>query len=51
MWILVRWIRQNPADLDMQCFIKIYPGTAGQRVTETKIVNFIFEKKMFYFIE
>ena len=25
--ILIRWLRQNPADLDLHCFLKrIYPG-------------------------
>ena len=31
MWILIRWLRQKPADLDLQCFKKrIKPDSAGQ---------------------
>ena len=31
MWILIRWLRQKPADLDLQCFQKtINPGSVEQ---------------------
>ena len=31
MWILISWLRQKPADLDLQCFQKrINPGSAAQ---------------------
>ena len=40
MWILIRWLRQKPADLDLQCFQKrINEGSAGQGLTvELEIV-------------
>ena len=32
-WILIRWLRQKPADLDLQCFQKgIRSGSAGMSV-------------------
>ena len=38
MWILIRWLRQKPADLDLQCFkIKI-------RLTRVKVVKFSTRK-------
>ena len=33
VWILIRWLHQKPADLDLQCFKKnthIKPGSVGQ---------------------
>ena len=32
MWIMIRWLRQKPADLDLQCFKNknINPGLAGE---------------------
>ena len=32
VWILIRWFRLKPADLDLQCFSinSINPGSAGQ---------------------
>ena len=32
MWILIRWLRQEPADLDLQCFHIFLKttGSAGQ---------------------
>ena len=31
MWILIRWLRQKPVDLDLQCFQKrINLGSVGQ---------------------
>ena len=40
MWVLIRWLRQKPADLDLQCFQKrINEGLAGQGLTlELEIV-------------
>ena len=34
VWILIRWLLQKPADLDLQCFQKkkINPGWAGQGI-------------------
>ena len=33
VWILIRWLHQKPADLDLQCFQKrINHGSAGQSV-------------------
>ena len=30
MWILIRWLNQKQADLDLQCFQnRIYPASAG----------------------
>ena len=40
-WILIRWLRQKPADQDLQCFQKkrINEGSAGQGLTvELEIV-------------
>ena len=34
MWILISWLHQKPADLDLHCFQKeINPGPAGHGLT------------------
>ena len=53
MWILIRWLRQNPADADPQCFQKtINLGLALYRVknsTMEKIeINYGFRKANFF---
>ena len=40
VWILIRWLRQKPADLDLQCFQKrINPHSAGQGLIDMKFLT------------
>ena len=38
VWILIRWLRQKPADLDLQCFEKktINLGSVGQELIQVR---------------
>ena len=41
MWILIRWLHQKPADLDLQCFqIGINLGSAGQGLIKVLLAAF-----------
>ena len=41
-WILIRWLRQEPANLDLQCFHnRIYPGTAELQWLNTELTFFL----------
>ena len=47
VWILIRWLCQKPAELDLQCLYKmIYPSSAGQELTIFILMGFSiwFEK-------
>ena len=40
LWIHIRWLRQKPDDLDLQCFKKEKNlGSAGQRLNYVYIIN------------
>ena len=37
LWILIRWLRQKPADLDLQCFQKIINSRSALQGIKTFI--------------
>ena len=40
VWILIRWLHQKPADLDLQCFQKrINPGSGGQELNIIRVIK------------
>ena len=37
--ILIRWLRQKPADLNLHCFLqRIHPGSARQMIKHDNVI-------------
>ena len=37
VWLLIRWLHQMPADLNLQCFLKINPGSEWPGLTRCRL--------------
>ena len=46
MWILIRWLHQKPADLDLQCFQNRIPGSAEQWIHEQRQCGMCDEQRL-----